>query len=117
MKNTLHRNIGQQEVCLEAIPTLYVLAFILWNPEARDIVMCDGFGMELFFVTTSTSLLTAAMGLAKSLLYGPCRILSQEGPLSGQLTVQYLLAVLSCLFSIVAKLALQIQLGGKHYQL
>ena len=48
----------------------------------------------LFWVTYSTSFLSASLGMAKALKTGPCAILSEEGLLGGVLTPKFLLLLL-----------------------
>ena len=107
MKNQLARNIGQREIFIEALPTLFILAFIGWDPEAEKIFIEDD-NYEYAIFSVCTSLLSASLGLAKCLLTGPCRILPA---MSGFCTCQFILVFISCLFSVVGKASVVGMLG------
>ena len=87
LKKNLDSNISQFEVGLESVPTLIILfnyGFISGfktyakPPSAKFDV--------LFFVTFSTSLLAAGLGMAKCLKLGVARIMGEGGPIDGLLS-------------------------------
>merc|ERR1719494_1552485 len=72
------------------------------HPDAQ-LLAGDGYGLYLFFVTFSTSALSAGLGLAKCLKVGPCRVLAEGGCLGGLLAPRFLLIFAACLLSLVGK--------------
>ena len=47
MKNQLARNIGQREIFIEALPTLFILSFIRWDPEAQNIFKNENYYLQM----------------------------------------------------------------------
>ena len=74
-KKHLERNVMENEVFTEAVPTTLIMTFLMvvlvlnkakGSPDAQ-LLAGDGYGRSLFFVTFSTSALSAGLGLAKCL--------------------------------------------------
>lgn len=65
----------------------------------------DGYGRNstLFLITYSTSVLSASFGIAKFLKSGPCRLIPNEGFLSGYCQIGFLMVMLNTLCCIVIK--------------
>ena len=57
----------------------------------------------LFFLTYSTSIMTASLGLAKTLLVGPCRVLPEGGALGGLCGGKFLLLMCAMGCTLVSK--------------
>ena len=83
-KRVLQRDASEGETYYEAIPTTAILTFIYLSgiyvkDESAEppILSLMGSDPTFFFVTYSTSLLTASIGLSKALKTGPCRILPE----------------------------------------
>ena len=77
-KKHLERNVMENEVFTEAVPTTLIMTFLMvvlvlnkakGSPDAQ-LLAGDGYGRSLFFVTFSTSALSAGLGLAKCLKVG-----------------------------------------------
>merc|ERR1719273_1995888 len=71
--------------------------------SSDDVVVGQGTEATLFFVTFSTSALSAGLGLAKCLKVGPCRVLAEGGCLGGLLAPRFLLLFAACLLSLFGK--------------
>ena len=85
-KKHFQRNLMEQEIFTEAVPTSFIMAFLMvfvdvsvlncgdcrpWNAQASLIIGERGrASFHLFFVSLATSLLSAGMGLAKCLQVG-----------------------------------------------
>ena len=74
-KKHLERNVIENEVFTEAVPSTLIMTFLMvvlvlanmsGHPDAQ-LLAGDGYGRSLFFVTYSTSALSAGLGLAKCL--------------------------------------------------
>ena len=79
---------------------------VLYLGQEQDLIMGNSsIDHLLFFVTFSTSFISAALGMAKSLKVGPCRILAEGGALGGLATSRFFL-----LFVTMA-----VTLGGKVF--
>ena len=83
-KRVLQRDASEGETYYEAIPKTAILTFIYLSgiyvkDESAEppILSLMGSDPTFFFVTYSTSLLTASIGLSKALKTGPCRILPE----------------------------------------
>ena len=109
-KKRLEREVSEIEVFAEAVLSTIVAAYlmekVLYRGEEQDLIMGNSFiSKYLFFVTFSTSFISAALGMAKSLKVGPCRILAEGGSLGGLATSKFFL-----LFVTIA-----VTLGGKVF--
>ena len=80
-KKHLERNVMENEIFTEAVPTTIIMTFLMavlvvsnvvWGEYHPDTHLLAGSGNELylFFVTFSTSALSAGLGLAKCLKVG-----------------------------------------------
>ena len=73
-KKHLERNVMENEVFTEAVPTTLIMTFLMVvfvvsrEPDSMDaqLLAGDGYGRSLFLITFSTSALSAGLGLAKS---------------------------------------------------
>ena len=60
----------------------------------------------LFYVTLSTSIISASLGLAKCLLYGVARTISADGFLDGLLSGRFLIAFFTSGFTLLSRATL-----------
>ena len=81
----------------------YLLIRKAQEANGSDLVLNDK-DQTLFWVAFSTSIITSALGLAKNLKVGPCRILpEQKKLLGGLLSPRFILIFFSCGLILVAK--------------
>ena len=71
-KKHLERNLMENEIFTEAVPTALIMTFLMTvnmfiNYEPDDVIVGRGTSRILFFVTFTTSVLSAGLGLAKCL--------------------------------------------------
>ena len=72
-KRHLERNVMQNEVFTEAVPSSLIMTFLMCvlvltrTPEETRIVDGDTFGENLFYATLASTVLSACLGLAKCL--------------------------------------------------
>ena len=86
-KNTYYREASEIEVFAESVLTALVMTFLMvkgktapGKPGALIVGESYSFDYYMFFFSYSISILTAPLGLAKTLKIGPCRTL--PGPLA-----------------------------------
>ena len=105
-KRVLQRDVFEGEIYYEAIPTTAILTSIwvysrLWDFQNPDKVPMSlavtGDESTLFWVTFSSSFLSATFGLSKALITGPCKIFPGTSLFSGRV----LLLVVANLFNLV----------------
>ena len=95
-KRKFEREVPEGEVFLESTFATFALTFMLRR--------LDG---NFFLFTLITSLLTAGLGMAKTLKVGPCRILPDDkGFLDGLLSLRFLLIFIACLATLIGKVVL-----------
>ena len=100
-KRHLERNLIQLETFYESVPSTLVMTYLLTRAASRitndrEIIFnkdnLGSFDSVLFLVGFSSSVITSALGLAKNLKVGPCRILpEQKSCLRGLLSPRFLL--------------------------
>ena len=91
------------EPFLEAIPQVHILMCLWFNNDTMIIGdLNNGFSKDsiLFLITYSTSVLSAAFGIAKFLKSGPCRLISNEG---GYFQMGFLLIMISTFCCLAIK--------------
>ena len=67
-KKDYERNLMENEIFTEAVPTALIITFHMVSLDLEgDVIIGDGSSRDLFFVTFSTSVLSAGLGLAKCL--------------------------------------------------
>ena len=77
-KKHLERNLMEHEIFTEAVPTALIMTFLMTvnifiNHERDEVIIGSGASYYLFFVSFSTSVLCAGLGLAKCLKVGVCQ--------------------------------------------
>ena len=126
IKRKFDREVSLHEVFLEAVPSALVMmvirvssgpssAFALrnivygtddtiddWTYDPRITNLYLG-GNVFFYLTFSTSVFSASLGLAKCLLVGPARIMTQDAPASGLLSGRFIFALLASASCLVSK--------------
>jgi len=107
-KKKFERDGTEAEVFLESVMTTFVMTYILTidsrNPDSNSRAQTHlGTYNGLALFTYFTSIISAGLGMAKSLKVGPCRILPDKGLLGGLLTGRFLLIFLSCTISLLSK--------------
>ena len=110
-KKKFEREVTEMEVFMEAVPTTFVMTYIIGrliakdNPKVRKALRGEvGSSSHILFLTTYlTSIFSASMGMAKVLKVGPCKVLKEGGLLSGFLTMRFILIFLACLFTLFGK--------------
>lgn len=109
-KRLLERNITQMETFYEAVPSLLIIFYLkaqrIRGSHGSEIIVDEGNERNywLFLVALSTSTMTSALGLAKNLKVGPCRILpDQKRLLGGLLSPKFLLIFFACALTLVGK--------------
>jgi hypothetical protein len=112
-KRKIEREISEMEVFVESVATVLVMTVIMMTtlglgPEGnkqREEIIGGYYSADqyLFFFSLATSILSASLGLAKSLKTGPCKILQDGGAAGGFLTGRFLLLLLSCGATLVSK--------------
>ena len=139
-KKMLEREMAEMEVFAEAVITLFVMQFLMvkghegelspgstgalivgekYYDEERQ-TMYTSRDYYLFTASYSISVLTASLGLAKSLKTGPCRTLPQGGALGGYATGRFLLLTIGIGCTLVGKggpMAWAFQVGSPSCQL
>jgi hypothetical protein len=95
----------EHEIFTEAVPTAFIMTFLLVvrSYGSADVIIGEGRSEVLFFVSFTTSVLSAGLGLAKCLKVGPCRVLAEGGCLGGLLAPRFLLIFAACLLSPLGK--------------
>merc|ERR1719500_452877 len=68
-----------------------------------------GVNNGLFEITLYTSIISAGLGMAKTLKVGPCRILPDKGLLGGLLTLRFVLIFLACSSTLFGKASFFVQ--------
>ena len=75
-KRYLERNLMENEIFTEAVPSTLIMTFIMlavnWREQKLIIGEYGSAGLYLFYVTFGTSVLSASLGLAKCLKVGAC---------------------------------------------
>ena len=75
-KTNLERNMMENEIFTEAVPSTLIMTFIMlavnWREQKLIIGEYGSAGLYLFYVTFGTSVLSASLGLAKCLKVGAC---------------------------------------------
>ena len=121
-KRHLERNITQYETCCEAVPSTLIMLYLLVKARDGDVEggeIIFGIGNDdkstlLFYVAFSTSVITSALGLAKNLKVGPCRILpEQKNCLGGLLSPRFIFICFACGATLVFK-GLAVSIGVTH---
>jgi len=104
-KKHLERNLMEHEIFTEAVPTALIMTFLMvvTIDDQSGVVIGEGLSEILFFVSFTTSALSAGLGLAKCLKVGPCRVLAEGGCLGGLLAPRFLLIFVACLLSLLVK--------------
>ena len=105
-KKKFERELSEGEVFLESTFATFAMAFMLQASiyKSDDTSSALVPTSPLFLVTFITSFFTAALGMAKRLKAGPCRILSvDKGLLGGLLSVRFLLIFVACLATLFGK--------------
>ena len=110
-KKKMEAEVSLAEVFLEAVPTYFVLIYLSFqgtNLSAGAVTRSQTRvrrtkGGYMFVFAICTSLVTASLGMAKSLKIGVCKILPDKGPLDGLLTVRFILLVIACFLTLVGK--------------
>jgi len=110
-KKEFDQDIGLHETFLESVPSVFIMT-VIWittfsgppgtgreNFTVRKIIGLGWF----FFLSYSFSIISASLGLSKSLKNGVCRIMKDGGTLDGLLSGRFLLAFLSSLTCLVAR--------------
>ena len=71
-KKNLERNLMENEIFTEAVPSALIMTFLMVVNYGRsgDVIVGKGKDEILFFVTFTTSVLSAGLGLAKCLKVG-----------------------------------------------
>ena len=87
------------EPFLESMPSVHIF-FCLWILQPR--LIFDRNPM-LFWVTLSSSVFSATLGIAKSLKSGPCRLVPDQGFLNGFGQVGFVLLVINIASTILSK--------------
>ena len=139
-KKMLEREMAEMEVFAEAVITLFVMQFLMvkghqgelspgstgalivgekyYDQESQTMYISRDY--YLFTASYSISVLTASIGLAKSLKTGPCRILAEGGAVGGYATGRFLLLTIGIGCTLVGKggpMAWAFQVGGPACQL
>jgi hypothetical protein len=113
----IERGLSEMEVFAESVLTVLAMAVIMLravgsgNKQIRKEILGDD--ETLFFFTFGTSILSASLGLTKSLKTGPCRILQEGGTAGGFLTGRFLLLFVSCGATLVSK-GIVLAIGAGH---
>ena len=81
------------------MPQIHIL-LILWVLNDKITLRPDP---GLFIATFTTSVLSAALGIAKFLKIGPCRLVPEEGPLGGHGSMAFLVLMINIFSTIMAK--------------
>ena len=87
------------EPFLEAVPQIHIL-LVLWVLNSKINYQLN---RGLFIATFITSVLSATLGIAKFLKIGPCRLVPDQGPLSGHGTLSFLILMLNIKFTLISK--------------
>ena len=113
-KRVLQRDAFEGETYYEAIPTTAILTSIwvysrLWdfqNPEKVPMSLAvTGDESTLFWVTFSSSFLSATFGLSKALITGPCKIFPGTSLFSGRILLLVFANLLNLLGSFMVTLS------------
>jgi hypothetical protein len=104
-KKNLERNLMEHEIFTEAVPSALIMTFLMVvrSYGSADVIIGRGTSEILFYVSFTTSVLSAGLGLAKCLKVGPCRVLAEGGCLGGLLAPRFLLIFAACLLSLLGK--------------
>lgn len=110
-KRKFERELTETEVFLESVPATFVMTYIIGRLIANDTPRVrralrgevGSWSHILFLTTYLTSLFSASWGMAKVLKIGPCKVLKEEGPLNGFLTLRFFLIFPACLFVLFSK--------------
>jgi hypothetical protein len=102
-KRMIERELYEMEVFVESTVTVLIMTTLLWGYNSRENEKLLDDGSNLLYFAYVTSIVSASLGLAKSLKMGPCRILSDQGPAGGVLTGRFFLLVVSMVFTLIAK--------------
>ena len=109
-KRVLQRDVFEGEIYYEAIPTTAILTSIwvysrLWDFQNPDKVPMSlavtGEESTLFWVTFSSSFLSATFGLSKALITGPCKIFPGTSLFSGRILLLVFANLLNLLGSVM----------------
>ena len=110
-KHSMERDIGSIESMVESAPQVFIMLFLIMSPSRNAIIELLG---EKFLVSFCFSWLSAALGLAKFLKTGPCRVLPKGGFMDGFFTCRFLVTFLATTFTLMGKGVIQANLvvGG-----
>ena len=101
------------EPFIEAVPQILILICICFldikvlKPNGPDIFSLPPF----FWVTFSTSVLSASLGISKFLKIGPCRLVSNQGVLGGFGNVGFLVLMINVASTLLLKGFLLVVIG------
>ena len=104
-KFELEKPFFLHEYCLEAIPSALIAITLanLQNKNDPTLGRILGFNSPMFMFSLCVSVLCASVGLTKSLLAGPTRIMTQDGPLGGVISGRFFFAFLASASLLVTK--------------
>jgi hypothetical protein len=124
-KNTFLREASEIEVFAESVFTVLVMTFLMvmglkvkegtGKGQAGALIIGEYYwdyetgtqhishDIYLFFFSYSISILSASLGLAKTLKTGPCKTLGEGGAVGGLCTGRFILLTLSMGITLVAK--------------
>jgi len=114
MKKIYESKISLHEVFLEAVPTSFIYTFLFVrayvghsNDAGLDTILfgdiSDLQAEVLFFITFSSSVFSASLGLAKCLKVGVAKTISSSGPLDGLLNSRFLIAMVASALALISK--------------
>ena len=95
MRRKFERELSEVEVFLEAAFTTFTMTFtqeMFFSERENNLRAGYHLGPEsnLLWITFYTSLITAGLGMGKSLKVGVCKILPEKGLLSGFLSLRFI---------------------------
>jgi len=103
MKKQLDANIAQFEYCLEAVPSVVILFYLsMIEKKGTGVIVEDNDELK-FEIKLYISLITASIGLSKSLKHSVCRIMGNDGHFDGFFTGKYFIIFLACLTGLILK--------------
>ena len=69
----------------------------------------------LFWITFSSSVLAATIGIAKFLKTGPCKLIPDQGPMNGHGTLGFVLLTINIATTIVSKGVMLAAIGAGYH--
>ena len=100
------------EPILESLPQVLVI-LCLWGQSPELIRGRSGLESIFFTATFASSVFSAAKGLTDFLLYGPCKLLPNDGLFGGMGKMGYIFLLINIAFTICGK-GIYLGLGEKN---